>query len=85
MRKRRPGKTAVSLYRNHVFANLKPSTNTRIDVGLALGNMKIPRRLIDTGGYEKKDRITRRIEVKSKADIDDELKRWLKKAYELDE
>jgi hypothetical protein len=80
-----PGKTAVSLYRNHVFANLKPSTNTRIDVGLALGNMKTPKRLIDTGGYEKKDRITRRIEVKSKADIDDELKRWLKKAWEGDE
>ena len=47
--------------------------------------MKTPKRLIDTGGYEKKDRITRRIEVKSKADIDDELKRWLKKAYTLDE
>lgn len=80
-----PGKTAVSLYRNHVFANLKPTTNTRIDVGLALGNMKVPKRLIDTGGYEKKDRITRRIEVKAKADIDDELKRWLKKAWEADE
>ncbi len=80
-----PGKTAVSLYRNHVFANLKPSTNTRIDVGLSLGNMKAPKRLIDTGGYEKKDRITRRIEVKSKADIDDELKKWMKIAYEMDE
>jgi len=80
-----PGKTAVSLYRNHVFANLKPSTNTRIDVGLALGNMKTPKRLIDTGGFEKKDRITRRIEVKAKTDIDDELKKWLKKAWEMDE
>ena len=80
-----PGKTQVALYRNHVFASLKPSTNTRIDVGLALWNMKTPKRLIDTGGYEKKDRITRRIEVKSTADIDDELKRWLKKAYEMDE
>lgn len=80
-----PGKTAVSLYRNHVFANLKPSTNTRIDVGLALGNMKTPKRLINTGGFEKKDRITRRLEVKSKADIDYELKRWLKKAWEMDE
>lgn len=79
-----PGKTAVALYRNHVFANIKVSTNTRIDLGLALGNMKTPKRLIDTGGYEKKDRITRRIEVKSKAEIDDELKRWLKKAWALD-
>jgi hypothetical protein len=80
-----PGKTAVALFRNHVFAQIKPSTNTRIDLGLALRNMKTPKRLIDTGGYEKKDRITRRIEVKSKADIDDEVKQWLKKAYEMDE
>lgn len=80
-----PGKTVVSLYRNHVFAHLKVSTNTRIDLGLALGNMKTPKRLIDTGGYDKKDRITRRIEVKTHDDINDDLKRWLKKAYEMDE
>ena len=80
-----PCKTMVPFYRNHVFAQIKPSTNTRIDLGFALGNMKTPKRLIDTGGYEKKDRITRRIEVRSKADIDDEVKRWLKKAYEMDE
>ena len=79
-----PGKTIVSLYRNHVFAQIKPATNTRIDLGLALGNMKTPKRLIDTGGYEKKDRITRRIEVKSQGDIDDELRKWLRKAYEMD-
>jgi Domain of unknown function (DUF5655)/Domain of unknown function (DUF4287) len=80
-----PCKTMVPFYRNHVFAQIKPSTNTRIDFGLALGNTKAPKRLINTGGYEKKDRITHRIEVKSKADIDDELKRWLQKAYEMDE
>src|ERR1035438_6794643 len=79
-----PCKTMVPFYRNHVFAQIKPSTNTRIDLGLALGNMKTPKRLIDTGGYEKKDRITRRIEVRSKADIDDEVKKWLKTAYEMD-
>jgi hypothetical protein len=80
-----PCKTMVPFYRNHVFAQIKPSTNTRIDLGFALGNLKTPRRLIDTGGYKKNDRITRRIEVKSKADIDDEVSRWLKKAYEMDE
>jgi hypothetical protein len=79
-----PCKTMVPLYRNHVFAQIKAATNTRIDLGLALGNMKTPKRLIDTGGYEKKDRITRRIEVRTKADIDDEVTRWLKKAYEID-
>jgi hypothetical protein len=30
------------------------------------------------------DRITRRIAVTSKADIDGELKQWLKKAWEMD-
>ena len=80
-----PCKTMVPLYRNHVFAQIRPSTNTRIDFGFALGNTKAPKRLINTGGYEKKDRITHRIEVKSKADIDDELKKWLKKAWEMDE
>jgi len=80
-----PCKTMVPFYRNHVFAQIKPSTNSRIDLGFALGNMKTPKRLIDTGGYEKKDRITRRIEVRSIDDIDEELQRWLKKAYEMDE
>ncbi len=80
-----PCRTMVPLYRNHVFAQIKSATNTRIDLGFALGNMKTPKRLIDTGGYAKKDRITRRIEVKTKADIDDEVRRWLRKAYELDE
>jgi len=67
-----------------VIAQIKPTTRTRIDFGLALGNTKAPKRLINTGGFMKKDRITHRIEVMSIDDIDDELKRWLKKAYEMD-
>ena len=79
-----PCKTVVPIYRRHVIAQIKPSTRTRIDFGLALGNTKAPKRLIDTGGFMKKDRITHRIEITSIDDIDDELKRWLKKAYEMD-
>ena len=79
-----PGKTIVPLYRNHVFAQIKPSTNTRIDLGLALGRTKTPKRLIDTGGLAKHDRITHRIEIMKMGDIDDDVKRWLAKAYELD-
>jgi predicted transport protein len=79
-----PGKTAVAMYRNHVFANIKVAANTRIDLGLALKNTKTPKRLIDTGGYEKRDRITRRIEVNTKSNIDDELKRWLRTAWDMD-
>lgn len=40
--------------------------------------------LIDTGGYARKDRITHRIPITAIADIDSEVKRWLKKAYQRD-
>jgi hypothetical protein len=79
-----PCKTIVPLYRNPVFAQIKPTTRTRIDLGLALGGTKAPKRLVDTGGFKKRDRITHRIEIAAMADIDEESKRWLKRAYELD-
>ena len=81
-----PCKTIVPLYRNHVFAQIKPTTNTRVDMGFALAKFKgkFPKRLVDTGGLAKKDRITRRIEIASVEQIDGEVKRWLKTAYDLD-
>jgi hypothetical protein len=79
-----PCKTFVPLYRNHVFAQIKPTTRTRIDFGLALKDTKTPKRLIDTGGFAKKDRITRRIEISSLVDIDDDVRRWMKAAYDMD-
>jgi hypothetical protein len=79
-----PCQTIVPLYRNHVFAQLKPTTQTRIDLGFALGDTKPSGRLIDTGGFAKKDRITHRIPITSLADIDDEVKHWLKVAYDRD-
>lgn len=82
-----PCKTIVPLYREHVFAQIKPTTNSRVDFGFALTHYKgkLPKRLIDTGGLAKKDRITHRIELTSTAEIDAEVKKWLKMAYELDE
>jgi hypothetical protein len=79
-----PCQTMVPLYRKHVFAQIKPTTRTRIDLGLALKDTKVPKRLIDTGGLAKKDRITHRIEITSVKDIDGEVKKWLKAAYEMD-
>jgi len=79
-----PCQTMVPLYRNHVFAQIKPTTRTRIDLGLALRNSKVPKRLIDTGGFAKKDRITHRIEITSLQDIDAEVKKWITKAYAMD-
>jgi hypothetical protein len=81
-----PCKTIVPLYRNHVFAQIKPTTNSRVDLGFALTHYKgkLPRRLIDTGGLAKKDRITHRIEITAVEQIDGEVKQWLKRAYDLD-
>lgn len=79
-----PCKTIVPLYRHRVFAQIKPATRSRIDLGLSLGEMRTPKRVIDTGGFRKKDRITHRIEIMSPADIDGDMTRWLLKAYELD-
>jgi hypothetical protein len=81
-----PCKTIVPLYRNHVFAEIKPTTNSRIDLGLALAKFKgkLPKRVVDTGGLAKKDRITHRIPISSLNDIDAEVKKWLKVAYDLD-
>jgi Domain of unknown function (DUF5655)/Domain of unknown function (DUF4287) len=79
-----PCQTIVPLYRQHVFAQIKPATQTRIDLGFALGDMKSTGRLLDTGGFAKKDRITHRIPITSPKDIDDEVKHWLKVAYERD-
>jgi hypothetical protein len=79
-----PCKTIVPLYRNHVFAQIKPSTRTRIDFGLALGATRDKGRLVETGGFAKKDRITHRIAISSPDEIDGEVKRWLKTAYDLD-
>jgi hypothetical protein len=81
-----PCKTIVPFYRHHVFAQLKPTTNSRVDLGFALTHYKgkLPKRFIDTGGLTKKDRITHRIEITAAEQIDDEVKKWRKTAYELD-
>jgi hypothetical protein len=80
-----PCKTMVPLYRNHVIAQIKPTTNTRIDMGFALKDTKPTGRLIDTGGYAKKDRITHRIPITTLKEIDAEVEKWLHKAYEMDD
>jgi hypothetical protein len=81
-----PCRTIVPLYREHVFAQIKPTTNSRIDLGLALTHCKgkFPKRIVDTGGLAKKDRITHRIEITGAEQIDGEVKKWLKTAYDLD-
>ena len=79
-----PCTTIVPLYRNHVFAEIKPATNRRIDLGFALGEEPFTSRLVDTSGRATKNRITHKVALTSLADIDLQVKRWLREAYELD-
>jgi hypothetical protein len=44
----------------------------------------LPKRLIDTGGLAKKDRVTHRIELKATEEIDGDVKNRLKIACDLD-
>jgi hypothetical protein len=80
-----PGKTIIPVYRNHVIAQIKPSTRTRIDFGFALKDTPAKGRLVETGGLAKGDRITHRIEITSPDQIDDTVEKWLRKAYEMDD
>lgn len=79
-----PCKTIVPLYRKHVFAEIKPASNSRIDLGFALQNEPFTARLSDTGGLAKKNRITHKVAISKLTDIDLQVRRWLKQAFELD-
>jgi hypothetical protein len=80
-----PCQTIIPFYRNHVIARIKPSTRTRIDFGFALGKeTPFTARLKDTGGIAKKDRITHNVAITRMEDIDADVKKWLRLAYERD-
>ena len=79
-----PCATIVPFYRNHVIAQVRVPNRTRLDLGFALGATKPEGRLIDTGGFAKKDRITHRLEITALSDFDDQAKKWFRRAYELD-
>lgn len=79
-----PCGTIVPFYRKHVFAQIRVPNRTRLDLGFALGDQKPAGKLIDTGGFAKKDRITHRIEIGTEADFSVEALRWLRVAYDRD-
>ncbi|MHC4820357.1 MAG: DUF5655 domain-containing protein [Planctomycetota bacterium] len=76
-----PCQTMVPLYRNYVFAEIRPATNSRIDLALALGEEKPKGRLEAIKGSAA-NRVRHKIAIASPSDIDGDVKKWLKKAYE---
>ena len=75
-----PKKTYVSLRRTKQFALVQPSTRTRVDVGINLKGQSPTARLEESGSFNAM--VSHRVRVTKKDEVDAELKRWLKKAYD---
>ncbi len=75
-----PKKSYVSLRRNKQFALIQPSTATRVDVGLCMKGEPTTERLEASGSFNSM--CSHRVRLTSSKDVNAELKRWLKRAYE---
>jgi len=75
-----PKKTYVSLRRNKQFAIIQPSTATRVDVGLNLKGVKPAGRLEASGSFNAM--VTHRVRLESAKDVNAELTKWLRQAYD---
>ena len=75
-----PKKSYVSLRRKKQFAIVQPSTKTRVDVGINLKGVKPSGRLESAGSFNSM--VSHRVKVTDKKEVNAELKKWLKQAYE---
>ncbi|MGB3625055.1 MAG: DUF4287 domain-containing protein [Henriciella sp.] len=74
-----PKKTSVAFRRSKNFAVVTPATKTRVDLGLNLKGEAGTIRLIEEkpGGM-----CTHKIKIQAAEEVDEEVKAWLKAAYE---
>lgn len=75
-----PKKAYVSLRRSKQFGLIQPSTATRLDLGLNLKGVAPSGRLEAAGSWNAM--CTHRVKLSAAADVDAEVKAWLKKAYD---
>jgi len=74
-----PRKTNVTLRRSRNFAVITPASKTRVDLGINLKGVPGTDRLLE----EKPGSMcTHKVRLESAADVDDEVKAWLKEAYD---
>ena len=76
-----PRGTYVSFGRPKQFALVKPSTRTRVDVGLRLPGEAATERLLDAGSFGSGN-ITHRVALGAVEEVDAELEGWLRAAYD---
>ncbi|MBE2222343.1 MAG: hypothetical protein IAF02_12420 [Anaerolineae bacterium] len=76
-----PRKTYVAIARKKQFCVIQPSTQTRVDVGLKLPGRTATSRLVEAGNFGSGS-VTHKVAVASVVDIDEELRAWLREAYD---
>lgn len=74
-----PKKTSVSLRRKKQFALLQPASKTRFTIGLNLKGQTTGTRL---QAEKPNSMCSHRVDLASEAELDTELLKWLKTAYE---
>jgi predicted transport protein len=75
-----PKKAYVSLRRSKQFGLVQPSTKTRLDLGLNLGDVAANDRLEQSGSFNSM--VSHRVRLSQADDVDEELIGWLRQAYE---
>ena len=75
-----PKKGSVSVIRKRQFLLIKPATKTRIDLGFKLKNKATTSRLENSGPFGTM--CTHRVKISTVEEIDQELKTWVKEAYD---
>lgn len=75
-----PKKGSVSVIRKRQFVLIKPATKTRIDLGFKLKDKPTTERLENSGPFGTM--CTHRVQITELSEIDQELKGWIKEAYE---
>ena len=75
-----PKKGSVSIIRKKQFALIKPATKTRLDLGLKLVGKDLTARLENSCPFGTM--CTHRVQISSIEHLDEELKEWLRAAYE---
>jgi predicted transport protein len=75
-----PKKGSVSIIRKRQFILIKPATKTRIDLGFKLKDEPTTDRLEDSGPFGTM--CTHRVQLTEVSQVDDQLKTWIKEAYD---
>jgi len=74
-------KTYVTWSHGRQFALVQPSTKTRADLGLVLEGVRAGARLEASGSFGS-GRITHRVALGSPREVDAEVKRWMRDAFD---